>query len=105
MRILKLVNGEVDYKSQSLQLPSAPLLLENQEAGNYSIYLKPEITLGAFGFNVTHQDEAKRAIFGDLSFREAMSVAINRDELNEVAFFGLGTAKQYTGFFPDAGIR
>ncbi len=100
VRILKLVNGEVDYKSQSLQLPSAPLLLENQEAGNYSIYLKPEITLGAFGFNVTHQDEAKRAIFGDLSFREAMSVAINRDELNEVAFFGLGTAKQYTGFSP-----
>ena len=46
VRILKLVNGEVDYKSQSLQLPSAPLLLENQEAGNYSIYLKPEITLG-----------------------------------------------------------
>ncbi len=100
VRILKLVNGEIDYKSQSLQLASAPLLLENQEKSDYSIYLRPEITIGAFGFNVTHEDEAKRAVFGDIRFREAMSIAINRDELNEVAFFGQGAPRQYTGFSP-----
>ena len=100
VRILKLVNGEVDYKSQSLQLASAPLLLENQEKSNYTIYLRPEITIGAFGFNVTHEDEAKREVFGNLKFREAMSIAINRDELNEVAFFGQGTPQQYLGFSP-----
>ena len=38
--------------------------------------------------------------FGDLRFREAMSIAINRDELNEVGFFGQGTPKQYVGFSP-----
>ena len=100
VRILKLVNGEVDYKSQSLQLASAPILLENQEKSNYSIYLRPEITIGAFGFNVTHEDEAKRAVFGDVRFREAMSIAMNRDELNEVGFFGQGTPQQYVGFSP-----
>jgi len=100
VRLLKLVNGEVDYKSQSLQLPAAPLLLENQEKGGYTIDLKPEITIGTFSFNVTHEDEAKRAVFGDVRFREAMSIAINRDELNEVAFFGLGEPKQYVGFSP-----
>ena len=100
VRILKLVNSEVDYKSQSLQLASAPLLLENQEAGGYQIHLRPEITMGAFGFNVTHEDEVKRAVFGDIRFREAMSVAINRDELNEVGFFGQGTPQQYVGFSP-----
>lgn len=100
VRILKLVNGEVDYKSQSLQLASAPILLENQESGNYSIYLRPEITMGVFGFNVTHPDAGKRAAFADIRFREAMSLAINRDELNEVGFFGLGTPQQYVGFSP-----
>ena len=100
VRILKLVNGEVDYKSQSLQLASAPILLENQEAGDYTIYLRPEITMGAFGFNVTHEDPAKREVFGDVRFREAMSIAINRDELNEVGFFGQGTPQQYLGFSP-----
>ena len=100
VRILKLTNGEVDYKSQSLQLPSAPLLLENQEAADYSIDLRPEITLGAFGFNLTHENLAVREVFGDLRFRQAMSVAINREELNEVAFFGLGNPQQYVGFSP-----
>lgn len=99
-RILKLVNAEVDFKSQSLQLSSSPLLLENQEKGDYTIQLKPEISTPTFAFNVTAQDEAKRAVFNDLRFRQAMSVAINRDEVNEVAFFGLGVTQQYIGFSP-----
>ena len=33
VRLLKLVNGEVDYKAQSLQLSDVPILLENQEKG------------------------------------------------------------------------
>ncbi|MEM9813912.1 MAG: ABC transporter substrate-binding protein, partial [Pseudomonadota bacterium] len=100
VRILALVNGEVDYKSQSVQLPSAPLLLENQEKGDYTIQLKPTIALPAFSFNVTSPDEAKRAVFNSVDFRRAMSVAINRDELNEIAFFGLGVPQAYLGFSP-----
>ena len=100
LRILTLVNGEADYKSQSLQLSSAPMLLEGQEKGDYTIYLKPEITLSNISFNVTHPDQDKRKVFADLRFRKAMSVAINRQEINEVALFGQGTPKQYTGFSP-----
>ena len=100
VRILKMTNGEVDYKSQSVQLPSAPLLLENQEKGNYTVSLRPTIAQVVFGFNVTSEDLEKRKVFGDLKFRTAMSHAINRDELNEVAYFGLGTPQQYIGFSP-----
>jgi peptide/nickel transport system substrate-binding protein len=104
VRILKLVNAEADYKSQSLQLPSAPILLENQQKGDYTIHLRPEITLSTFSFNVTSADLEKRKVFGDLRFRQAMSVAINRAEINEVAFFGQGTPKQYIGFSPRPGF-
>jgi peptide/nickel transport system substrate-binding protein len=100
VRLLKLVNGEVDYKTQSLQLADAPLLLENQEKGNYSIQLKPKIAMHAISFNVTSENPAKRAVFGDLRFRRAMSIAINREEINNVAYFGEGTIQQYTGFSP-----
>lgn len=100
VRILKLVNGEVDYKSQSVRLESAPLLLENQEKGNYSIQLKPTVGMPAFSFNLTSEDPAKRELFNDLRFREAMSVAINRDELNEIAYFGQGTPSQIAPFNP-----
>ncbi|MFD1157593.1 ABC transporter substrate-binding protein [Roseovarius aestuarii] len=100
VRILKLVNGEVDYKSQSVRLESAPILLENQEAGGYTIQLKPTVAMPAFSFNLTAEDEAKRAVFADYRFREAMSVAINREELNEVAYFGQGTPSQIAPFLP-----
>lgn len=100
VRILKLINGEVDYKSQAINLNSVPVLLENQEKGGFTVDVKPGISSPTIAFNVTAEDEAKRAVFNDVRFREAMSVAIDRDQLNEVVSFGLGTPVQYTGFVP-----
>lgn len=98
VRLLKLVNAEVDFKQQSLQLSTAPLLLENQEKGDYTVQLAPEVTIATFGINMTHENPEKRKVFSDLRFRQALSVAMNRDEINETAFFGLGEPKQYFGF-------
>lgn len=100
VRLLKLVNGEVDYKTQSLSLADAPILLEGQEKGDFSIQLKPKIAYPVFSFNVTDENEAKREVFNDIRFRQAMSLAMNRDEINEVAYFGQGTPTQYVAFSP-----
>ena len=100
VRLLKLVNGEVSFKQQALNLDYAPLLLENQEKGNFTMELKPEVAIPTFAFNVTSEDLEKRKVFGNLKFRQAMSVAINRDEINEVIFFGTGAPQQYIGFSP-----
>ncbi|MEM6847234.1 MAG: ABC transporter substrate-binding protein [Pseudomonadota bacterium] len=100
VRILAVINGEVDYKAQSLQLAAAPLLLENQANGNYTVQLNPDIAFPTLSFNVTSEDEAKREVFGDVRFRRAMSVAIDRDQINEVAYFGQGKPLQYNGFSP-----
>ena len=100
VRLLKLVNSEVDYKSQALNLDYAPLLMENQEKGNFTVDLKPEIALATLAFNVTSENMEKRKVFGNIKFRQAMSVAINRDEINEVVYFGLGKPQQYIAFSP-----
>jgi len=100
VRLLLLLNGDVDYKSQAVNLDSVPVLLEGQESGDYSITVRPGIASPTISFNVTSEDLARRAVFSDLRFRTAMSVAINRDELNEVVSFGLGTPQQYIGFSP-----
>ncbi|PCI87553.1 MAG: peptide ABC transporter substrate-binding protein [Hyphomicrobiales bacterium] len=100
VRLLKLVNSEVDYKTQALNLDYAPLLLENQEKGNFTVELEPEISMGTFAFNVTSADEQKREVFNNLKFRQAMSVAIDRNQINEVAYLGLGNPQQYTAFSP-----
>ncbi|MFT5548917.1 MAG: peptide/nickel transport system substrate-binding protein, partial [Candidatus Azotimanducaceae bacterium] len=100
VRLLKLMNGEVTFKQQALNLDHAPLLLENQEKNNFTVELKPEVAMSTFAFNVTSEDLEKRKVFGNLKFRQAMSVAIDRDEINEAIFFGTGTAQQYIGFSP-----
>ncbi|MEO0681379.1 MAG: ABC transporter substrate-binding protein [Pseudomonadota bacterium] len=100
VRLLKIASGEVDYKSQSLQLPDVPYLLDNAEGADYTVQLAPTIAMPVFSFNVTSEDAGKAAVFSDVRFREAMSVAINRDELNEAVFFGLGAPKQYNAFSP-----
>lgn len=100
VRILKLSSGEVDYKSQSVRLPNAPILMDNQEKGDYTVHLKPTVAMEVVSFNVTSEDPEKRELFGDLRFRQAMSLAINRGEINETAFFGVGEPKQYVPFSP-----
>ncbi|UTW11569.1 ABC transporter substrate-binding protein [Marinobacterium rhizophilum] len=97
----KLIAGEVDYKAQAVNLPQAPVLLENKDKGNYEIALRPTIAQTSFAFNLTDKDEEKRAVFNDVNFRRAMSVAINRDQINEIAYFGLGKPMQYTAFDAD----
>jgi len=100
VRVLRLVNGEIDYKSQSVTLPDAPTLLDGAEAGGYAIDLRPQIGMPVFGFNVTAEDEGRRAVFANRDFRVAMSHAIDREELNSVAFFDLGAPRAYMHFDP-----
>ena len=68
VRMLKLVNGEVITKRSPAACHRHRCCWKIRKKG---IHGRPEagITHGRFGFNVTHEDEAKRAVFGDLSFR------------------------------------
>ena len=100
IRLLKLVNGEVDYKSQSVQLESAPQLLDGAEKGGYSLQINPGCGAALFSFNVTHPDMEKRSVYGDIRFRQAMSMAMNRDEINDVAYYGMGVVEQFVGISP-----
>ncbi len=101
IQVAKMIAGEIDYKSQAVNLPSVPVLLENKGTGKYNIALRPQISQTAYAFNMTDKDLEKRAVFNDVNFRRAMSVAINRDKINEIAFFNLGKPTQYTAIDPD----
>ena len=88
---LKAIAGEVDWAIAQTNFASLPDYKENEDRGNYTITLIPGIDVGrAFGFNPTYKDEKYRALMDDVRFRRAMSVALDRDELNEVYFLGLG---------------
>ncbi len=90
----EIKNGNVDQKSQNLPLDLYPELKKNQEKGNFTIQL-PQTGAGpAIIFNKTHRDPVLREIFLDARFNRAMSLAINREELNQKLFLGLCKPQQ-----------
>jgi peptide/nickel transport system substrate-binding protein len=79
-------------------LTSLPMYRENAEKGDYHIVLM-EYARGneqVFFFNLTHKDLVLRKIFNDIRFRQAMSLAINREEINQLVYFGQATPRQGT---------
>jgi len=91
---LEIMNGNVDQKSQNMTLDIYPVLKENEKKGDYELQLPTGMVGPTFIFNMTDKDPVLRKIYGDVRFRYAMSLAINRDEVNETLFLGLGTPEQ-----------
>lgn len=96
LMVLAVLNGEVDEKAQGLGIENFSVFKENEAKGNYHIQMPPGQNGNYMSFNITHKDPVLRQIYGDVRFRQAMSLAINRAELNEVLWFGLGHPAQAT---------
>ncbi len=95
---LKIISGEADVAYVHVSLADYPLYKENEEQGGYRVVAIPGI-LGAnpvLSINQNHPDPVLGALFQDVRFRQALSVAVNREEINETLFFGLGTPRQAT---------
>ena len=92
---LKAVQGEIDMQGRHIQLPDFTVLKEGEEKGGYHVLTWP--TFGgadaAFFFNQSFPGPTGDAI-RDVTFRQALSLAIDRDSINEVGFLGLGTPRQ-----------
>ena len=91
---LEIMNGNVDQKSQNMPLDTYPILKENEQKGEYALQLPPGMAGPTMLFNQTDQDAALREIYADVRFRYAMSLAIDRNEVNEALFLGLGSPEQ-----------
>lgn len=93
---MKIINGEVDFAAAHTGLENYPLYKENEDKGNYRVFLWKlgHSSVVTFHINLTHQDPVLRKIFNDRRFRIALSLAINREELNQVACLGKGVPKQ-----------
>jgi peptide/nickel transport system substrate-binding protein len=94
--VLAALNGEIDEKAQGLQLENFSVLKENEAKGGYHLQMPPGQTGNFIAFDITHKDPVLRQIYGDVRFRKAMSLAIDRSELNETLWFGLGKPAQAT---------
>lgn len=94
---LNIQSGEIDYGYYGLSLTDLPLLRASEAQGDYTTILWPadQGAMLKFQFNITVSDPVLNEIFNDLRFRQAMSLAINRQEINEVLYFGLARPRQW----------
>lgn len=86
---LKGIAGEYSHFGWG-GLPSYPVYKENEEPGGYNTILMSYYRSNeyAYSFNNEHKDPVMREILNDIRFRQALSLAINRDEINELVYFG-----------------
>ncbi|RME71299.1 MAG: ABC transporter substrate-binding protein, partial [Chloroflexi bacterium] len=92
---LAAVSGEIDMQGRHINMSSYPVLKENEDAGNYHVVTWP--TFGGSDavvmFNQTWQGP-ERELFRNKNFRIALSYAIDRNKIKELAFLGLGEPRQ-----------
>ena len=91
----KVLAGEGTHHSWFLSLANYPLYKQNEQKGNFTAGLFKDLRASECGFcfNYTHKDEVLRKLFNEAKWRQAMSHAINRDEINELRFAGLGVPR------------
>ncbi|MGA8194286.1 MAG: ABC transporter substrate-binding protein [Acetobacteraceae bacterium] len=90
---LRAIAGQYDWQARHIQLAKLPVLLQNQKANNYKVYLDP----GTYGtdmqiaFNHSfYKDPEIAKWIGNVDFRRALSLAIDREELNQIFWLGIG---------------
>lgn len=91
--LLRLIAGEIDFcGGQCMGGRNYTIVMENQERGNYRLIRKTEgdgaANIGSLYLNIHHKDPAKRELFNNLDFRKALSVAINRWDINTALYNG-----------------
>ena len=94
----KASTGQVTLAGRQLMTADLPLFKKFEQDNTYTTYIWPRCYGSdvVFQLNLTHPDRRLREIFQDVRFRRAMSLAIDRDEINDILYFGHAVPRQLT---------
>jgi peptide/nickel transport system substrate-binding protein len=90
--------GESDLQARYLRFDNYTFLKQSEERNKYKVRLwrtGPGSQLSLYP-NLNVNDEIWRALVRDLRFRRALSLAVNRHEINQAIYFGLAIEGQNT---------
>ncbi len=89
MVTMKTISGEVDLIAHYSRLVNLPMYQEFHESGNYDVHLLDMHTVSSVVYpNHNYPDSAWQEVIGDVRFRQALSLTIDRDELISTLYYG-----------------
>jgi peptide/nickel transport system substrate-binding protein len=99
----RLLSGDLDFSGHSTYLKNMELYKKGQTEKKIKLYLwNSTLTSAVLIYpNLTAKDKELREFFGQKDVRVALSLSINRKEINDVVHFGLGEARQ-TSLWPNS---
>ncbi|MGH7860614.1 MAG: ABC transporter substrate-binding protein, partial [Candidatus Dormibacteraceae bacterium] len=91
---LRAIAGEYDWQERNTDLQKLPVFLQNEKKGNYTVHLDPSNSGSDAAIQINQSYNADQEIakwLTNVDFRRALSLGIDRDQLNQSFWLGLGT--------------
>ncbi len=94
----RAANGQLDFATFDLRTQDIPLLKLGERGQLVSVHVWNRLHASdvAIQPNYNHPDPRLRRIYQDKRFRQALSLAIDRQEMNHIIYFGRGVPRQVT---------
>lgn len=91
---LWIAGGKIDMQGRHVGAGKYTFYKENEKKGNYRVFRWRAASTNAYFPNINCPDPVLAKLFDTPEFRQALSIAINRDEINELVWNGLGKPRQ-----------
>jgi peptide/nickel transport system substrate-binding protein len=90
--------GDVDLQARYLRFDNYTFLKQNEKRNHYKVLLWERVLGSQIALypNLNVDDPEWRKLMRDTRFRRALSLAVDRHEINEVVYFGLGVESNNT---------
>jgi len=94
----KTVGGAYDFAAFELRILFYATYAEGAQMSDARMILWPsgKGSEVVFNVNMNWPDDEERAVYSDKRFRQALSLALNRKEINDVIYFGNAEGRQMT---------
>ncbi len=90
--------GQLDFSAYELRTQDIPLLKLGERGGGIKVHVWTRLHSSdiVIQMNFNAKDPRLAKLYWDFRFRKALSIAIDREEMNELIYFGRGTPRQVT---------
>jgi peptide/nickel transport system substrate-binding protein len=93
---LWITNGEIDMQRRHMNIANLALYKSGEAKGDYKTVMSINAGHVAMQLNLSTKNEKLNEVFNDLKVRQAISSAINRDQVNELVYNGMLKPRQYS---------